>query len=134
MYRLSHDDFESFCPALRYAKPARLNVADNFVKTPTGINPVARRAAFADEMCGCAGVQSGGNGLFVYGGELLLLVQWQEFLTVDGHVARCFDSQADLAAVDVYDRNADIFADVNLLSELATENQHCATLLLCVLC
>src|SRR5438105_18463 len=51
-----------------------------------------------------------------------LLVQGQKLLTVNGHVARRFDPQTDLAAVDVHDRDADVVPDENLFSELPTEN------------
>ena len=57
-----------------------------------------------------------------------LLVQRKQFLAVDGDIPRSFDPKADLAAVDVHNRDADIVSDVNLFPEFATEYQHGATL------
>jgi hypothetical protein len=53
----------------------------------------------------------------------------QEFLTEDRHVARGFDPQANLAAIDIDNRNADIVVDVDLLTQFSAEHQHFATLL-----
>src|SRR5262245_33523208 len=58
------------------------------------------------------------------------MVERQLLLPVDRHVARGFDPEADLAAIDVHHRDADIVADVDLFPELAAENQHFASLLL----
>jgi hypothetical protein len=52
---------------------------------------------------------------------LLLLMQREQLLPIDGHIARSFDTQTDLATINIYDRDADIIADVNLFPELATE-------------
>jgi hypothetical protein len=38
------------------------------------------------------------------------------------------DTETDLAAIDINHRDTDVIADVNLFPELATENQHGATL------
>src|SRR5262249_49366471 len=56
-------------------------------------------------------------------------LQRQQLLPVDRNVARGFDAQTNLASVDVHDRDADIIADVDLLTEFPTEDQHLATLL-----
>ena len=58
----------------------------------------------------------------------LLLVQGKEFLTVDWDIARGFNAEANLTAIDVHDRDTDIVADKNLLPELTTEYEHGAIL------
>jgi hypothetical protein len=55
--------------------------------------------------------------------------QRQQFLTINGHISRRLDAQANLAAVDVDDRNTNILADEDFLAEFTTEDQHLATLL-----
>jgi hypothetical protein len=50
-----------------------------------------------------------------------LLVERKQFLAVNRDIPRSFDPKADLAAVDVHNRDADIVSDVNLFPELATE-------------
>jgi hypothetical protein len=57
-------------------------------------------------------------------GALLLLVQREEFLAVNGNVARGFDAEADFAAINIDDRDTDVVADVNLLSEFAAQYEH----------
>src|SRR5262245_6803138 len=59
----------------------------------------------------------------------LAVFQRQQLLAVDGHIARRLDPQADLAAIDVHDRDADVVPDVNLLSQFPAQDQHLATLL-----
>src|SRR5438132_243103 len=56
-------------------------------------------------------------------------LQGQQLLPVDGHVARRLDAEADLTAVDVHDRDADVLPDINLLAEFSAEHQHIASLL-----
>src|SRR5476651_535746 len=58
-----------------------------------------------------------------------LLVQRQQFLPVNGHIARRLDAQTDLAPIDVNDRDTDIVADENLLPEFPAEYEHVASLL-----
>jgi hypothetical protein len=58
----------------------------------------------------------------------LLLVQGKELLAIDRHVARGFDTEANLTAIDVHDRDTDVVADKNLLPELTTEYEHGAIL------
>src|SRR5262249_43216882 len=48
----------------------------------------------------------------------------QPLLTVDGHVARGVDAEANLAPVDIDDGDADVLTDVDLFTELAAEDQH----------
>jgi hypothetical protein len=52
---------------------------------------------------------------------LRLLMQWEQLLAINRDIARCFDAQTDLAAIDIDNRYADIIADENLFTELATE-------------
>src|SRR5690242_8847086 len=57
------------------------------------------------------------------------LVQRQQFLAENGHLTGSFDPQANLAPVDVHDRDANIFVDINLFAKFSAQNQHIATLL-----
>ena len=60
--------------------------------------------------------------------DSMLLAGGEELLSVNWHIARRFDAEADLAAIDVHNGNADIIADKNLLSQFSTEDEHFATL------
>jgi hypothetical protein len=55
--------------------------------------------------------------------------QWQKFLPKNRHVAGGLDSQADFTPINVNDRNANVFSDLNLFSKFPTQHQHVATLL-----
>src|SRR5262249_50914069 len=63
------------------------------------------------------------GGRFGRSGGLRALER-QQFLAIDRHVPRRLDPQADLPPVDVNDRDADIFPDVNFFAEFSAENQH----------
>src|SRR5439155_24373506 len=63
------------------------------------------------------------------GGGLIPCLQGEQLLTEDRHITRGFDPQADLAPVDVHDRDTDVFTDNDLFTEFAAEDQHVATLL-----
>ena len=52
----------------------------------------------------------------------------QELLPEDRHVARGFNSQADLVAVDIDHGDADVVGDVNFLTEFPGKNEHCRIL------
>jgi hypothetical protein len=43
-------------------------------------------------------------------------------LTEDRHIARSFDPQPNLAAVNIDNRDADIVADVDLLTQFPTQD------------
>src|SRR4051794_40724552 len=60
----------------------------------------------------------------------------QEFLTEDRHITRGFDSQTNLAAINVNHGDADVVADVDLFTQFSAQYQHVATLLraLCLNC
>src|SRR5207244_3209767 len=71
---------------------------------------------------------SSGNGRRVRLPLGLLLVQREQFLPVNRHVARGLDPQANLAAIDIHNGDTDVIADVDLFPELTTEYEHGATL------
>jgi hypothetical protein len=50
-----------------------------------------------------------------------LLMQWEQLLAIDGHIAWSFDTQTNLATVYIDHRDTDVIADENLFPELATE-------------
>lgn len=52
---------------------------------------------------------------------LLLLMQREQLLPINRHIARSFDTKSDLAAVDINYGDADVIANENLFPELATE-------------
>jgi len=68
----------------------------------------------------------GDSGLL---GQQLLLGKRQKLLAIDRNVARGFDPQADFATVDIYDRDADIVTNEDLLSEFTAKYEHVASLL-----
>jgi len=51
-----------------------------------------------------------------------LLVKGEQFLTIDGYIAGSFDTQPDLAAVDVDHGDTDVVPDENFLPKLPTED------------
>src|SRR5206468_16566 len=53
----------------------------------------------------------------------------QELLPENRHLAWGLDAQTDLAPVDIDHRDADVFADVDFLTQLAAQDKHVATLL-----
>jgi hypothetical protein len=53
--------------------------------------------------------------------SLGLLVQGEQLLAIDGHIAWSFDTKTDFAAIDIDNRDTDVIADENLFPELATE-------------
>jgi hypothetical protein len=65
-------------------------------------------------------------------GSLLLLRQREQLLTVNRHVARRLNAQADLASINVNDRDTDVISDENLLAQFPTENEHGRVPPLCV--
>ena len=56
-------------------------------------------------------------------------VQRQQLLAEDRDVSRRLDPQANLAAVDVDHGDTNVLVDVDLLTQLAAQNQHVANLL-----
>src|SRR5262249_17532881 len=60
----------------------------------------------------------------------LALLYWQQFLSKHGNLTRCVDTQSNLAAIDVYYRDADIFAYADFLAEFTSKYQHVASLLI----
>jgi hypothetical protein len=58
-----------------------------------------------------------------------LSLQGQEFLAKDRNFTRSLDPETNLTSINVYDSDADVFANANLLPELTAEHQHGATLL-----
>src|SRR5687767_4763219 len=75
---------------------------------------------------GGRGGTRGGAGRCARGrvGSRLLLVQRQQLLPVDGYVAGSFDTESNLAAINVHHGNADVVPDETLLAQLAAENEH----------
>jgi hypothetical protein len=58
---------------------------------------------------------------------MVLVMEREQFLTVDRHFAGRFDTQADFTAVDVHNRDTDVVADVDFLAQFTTEYQHGAS-------
>jgi hypothetical protein len=56
--------------------------------------------------------------------ELLLVVEGQQLLPVDRDLPGGGDADADLVAVDVDDRDPDVVADADLLTDLAGQDEH----------
>src|SRR5437763_16811840 len=52
-----------------------------------------------------------------------------QLLADNRHIARCFNSKANLAPIDVHHRDANVVVDVDLFTQLAAQYQHFATLL-----
>ena len=102
------------------------NLAGMQAGTADGIRQIrrhfARRVCVRDRRRRSVGDGRGAGGGF-------RVLQRQQLLTVDRHVSRRLDAQPDLAPVDVHHGDADIFADVNLLTQFAAQDQHVATLL-----
>lgn len=69
------------------------------------------------------------DGDFFFGHGRRGLAQWKKLLPVNGNITRGFNTQANLAPVDIHDRDANILAYENLLAEFSAEYQHVATLL-----
>src|SRR5690242_16005054 len=59
----------------------------------------------------------------------VVVLQGQQLLAIDGHIARCLDAEANFAPIDIDDGDADIVTDVNLFAQFTTQDQHLATLL-----
>src|ERR1700687_3346889 len=56
-------------------------------------------------------------------------LEWKQLLSKNRNLTWCFNSQPNLAPVDVHDGNADIFANTDLFTQFTTQHQHVATLL-----
>src|SRR5262245_29870193 len=58
----------------------------------------------------------------------LVALKRQQLLAENRNIPRGLNPQADFAAVNVHHRDADVFADVDLFTQFATQDQHSATL------
>src|SRR5262249_36921726 len=116
----------AFAPLFRLpATTARCNALPHFRPFPSDQNkPLAGNTPSPLKAWGQP-LPSAGDGRGVGArGRGLPVLQGQQLLPVDGDVPGRLDAQADLAPVDVDDRDADVLADVDLFSELAAEDQH----------
>src|SRR5437762_12622512 len=52
----------------------------------------------------------------------LIALKRQQFLTEDRHITRGLNAQPNFTAVDIHHRDADVFADVDFLTQFPTQD------------